>query len=444
MIKIVKFGGSSLANAKQFKKVKNIIKSDPTRSFVVASACGKTCKDEHKITDLLYLCDAHIKYHIPCDSIFELIRNRFSKIKTDLDLNYDIDLDLDALFVKILAGVDLDFLVSRGEYYTAKLLSEYLGYHFVDAKELIFFHYDGSIDYPQSKQAFTKLTKQYQNFVVPGFYGVLPDQKIKVMSRGGSDISGSILANIVDADVYENWTDVSGILKADPKIIQNPKQIDIITYRELRELSYMGASVLHEDTIYPVKHKNIPIHILNTNDPTRPGTIIIDKIEETKQSQQISGIAGKRDFSILTIQKAHMHQKAKHIKDTLAILEKYNVAIEHLPTGIDSFSIVVETTSIQPFLYDIISEIRKVCKPNDINVVDKVSLIAIVSRFMKHRSGMSGRLFTALGNAHINISIITQTSDEMSIIVGVQNRDYENTVRVLYHEFEGENSYEYL
>ena len=439
MIKIVKFGGSSVANAKQFKKVKEIVLNDDSRRFVVVSASGKSSKEDNKITDLLYLCHAHIKYNIACDHIFHMIEDRFLTIKKELNLTYDIQKDLNLLRSQLDKNIDLDYLVSRGEYLTALLLSEYLGYEFVDAKDLIFFNYDGSIDYKKIKETFDSIVSESPRLVIPGFYGSLPNGTLRIMSRGGGDVSGSIMANVVDADVYENWTDVSGILKADPRIVKKPKQIDIITYSELRELSYMGASVLHEEAIFPVRHKNIPIHILNTNDPSSAGTIIVDKVEDEEENKnEITGIAGKKDFSIITVKKAHMSNEVGTIKNALDVLEKYNVSIEHLPTGVDSFSIVVGSEEIKPILYDVLLQIREKCKPNDLSVIDNISLIATVSRFMKSKTGMSGRLFTTLGKEGINISVISQTSDEMNIIVGVHNDDYERTIKAIYHEFEGD------
>lgn len=436
MVKIVKFGGSSVANATQFKKVKKIIESDKTRQFVVVSAAGKQNKEDNKITDLLYLCHAHIKYNIDCSNIFHMIEERFLYIAKELGLKYNIKKELDLLRSQLDKNIDLDYLVSRGEYLTGLLMAEYLGYEFVDAKDIIFFNYDGTFNYPKMKAAFDEIVKDYTRLVIPGFYGSLPNGTLKIMSRGGGDVTGSVLANIMDADVYENWTDVSGILKADPRIVKNPKEIDVITYSELRELSYMGASVLHEEAIFPVKEKDIPIHILNTNNPTSKGTIIKDNVDNNDKNI-ITGIAGKKDFSVITVKKHHMSNEIGLINKALDIFDRYRVSIEHIPSGIDSFSVVVETAAIKPFLYDLINEIRKDCQPDEVSVLDEISLIATVSRKMKNRSGMSGRLFTALGKHNINIIVISQTSDEMNIIVGVHNKDYENTIRAIYDEFEG-------
>ena len=436
MVKIVKFGGSSVANATQFTKVKNIVESDEARQFVVVSASGKANKEDNKITDLLYLCHAHIKYNISCDPIYKMIEERFLDIAKELDLKYDIQKDLDLLRSQLDKNIDLDYLVSRGEYLTAIMMAEYLGYEFVDAKDIIFFHYDGSVDYPKIKKAFDEIVADHSRLVIPGFYGSLPNDELKIMSRGGGDVTGSILANVVDADVYENWTDVSGILMADPRIVKDPKEIDVINYSELRELSYMGASVLHEEAIFPVKAKNIPIHILNTNKPESKGTIIMEDVGDSNDTV-ITGIAGKKDFSVITIKKAHMSNEIGLIRKALDVFDKYRISIEHIPSGIDSFSIIVESQPIKPVLYDLIAELKKECKPDDITLIDEISLIATVSRKMKNRSGMSGRLFTTLGKHGINIIVISQTSDEMNIIVGVHNKDYAKTIHAIYNEFEG-------
>lgn len=436
MVKVVKFGGSSVANAKQFKKVKQIIESDESRRFVVVSASGRENKDDNKITDLLYLCHAHIKYNISCDNIYHMIEEKFLRIAKELGLRYNIKKELDLLRTQLDKNIDLDYLVSRGEYLTGLLMAEYLGYEFVDAKDIIFFNYDGSVDYPKIKKAFDEIVKEHDRLIIPGFYGALPNGNLKIMSRGGGDVTGAIMANIIDADVYENWTDVSGILMADPRIVKNPKEIDVINYSELRELSYMGASVLHEEAIFPVKAKDIPIHILNTNHPESKGTIIRDNVKDS-DNNVITGIAGKKDFSVITVKKNHMSNEVGLIKKALDIFDRYRISIEHIPSGIDSFSVIVETSAIKPYLYELVGEIKRDCDPDEVTVIDEISLIATVSRKMKNRSGMSGRLFTTLGNHGINVIVISQTSDEMNIIVGVHNSDYEKTIKAIYDEFEG-------
>ena len=435
MLKIVKFGGSSVANSNQFKKVKDIILSDESRQFVVISASGKGKNADNKITDLLFLCRSHLEYNVSCDSIFDKIVERFVSIKENLNLTYDIQKELEIIRSQLDKLMDTHYLVSRGEYLTALLMAEYLGYQFIDAKDIIFFDYDGSIDYEKTKKAFYNITKKNKKLVIPGFYGSLPDGSIKIMSRGGGDVTGSIIANIIDADVYENWTDVSGILTADPRIIPNPKQITAITYSELRELSYMGASVLHEEAIFPVKEKNIPIHILNTNRPQDNGTYIFDTCDDTDENGAITGIAGKKDFTIVTIMKSHMQDKLHTIKIVLDILETFKVPVEHIPTGIDSFSLIIDSVKLRPHLHEIILKIKKACETDDVSIVDKISLIATVGRNMKRRSGISGRLFNALGRKNISIYAISQTSEEINIIVGVSNDQYEDTIKAIYNEF---------
>ncbi|APB31397.1 aspartate kinase [Vagococcus teuberi] len=439
MIKVTKFGGSSVANATQFKKVKNIIDSDPTRTVVVTSASGKEQSDDHKMTDLLYLCYEHKRYGMPFDDLFQMIRDKLTRIEDELDLESTISEDLDFLYQKLSDSIDIDYLVSRGEYLTAKLLSNYLGFKFVDAKDIIIFKPNGQIDEKRSCKAIQNLIKESDKIVVPGFYGAYPDKSIHLMSRGGSDITGSFLANVMDAVCYENWTDVSGILKADPRIVNNPKQIETITYEELRELAYMGANVIHEEAVNPVRQKGIPIHILNTNDPQNRGTVITAEDEQEKR-QAITGITGKKDFSIITVVKSHMSNDFGTIRKALECMEKYRIIVEHIPTGVDSFSLVVETAKLKPFYYEVISDLKASTQADKVSVIHDFALIAIVSRFMKNKTGMSGRLFSALGEQQINISLISQTSDELTIIIGVKNEDYNTTIQTIYYEFEGDDS----
>lgn len=434
MIKITKFGGSSVANATQFQKVKSIIQSDAGRKFVVVSASGREHKKDNKVTDLLYLIEAHLKYSVDHLSLFALIEERFLSIKNDLGLEYPIEQDLNQLRNNLTKTVSTDYLVSRGEYLTAKLMAEYLEYPFVDAKDIITFHYDGKIDFEATKYRLDNYMKTHYCFVIPGFYGALPDGTVKTMSRGGSDITGSILADILNADMYENWTDVSGILMADPRIVHHPKRIDTITYSELRELSYMGASVLHEEAIFPVKEKNIPIVILNTNHPEEGGTIIVDQ-DSTDSKQMITGIAGKKNFTVIAIYKNHMSDEVGIIRRALEICEIYRVSIEHIPSGIDSFSIVVNSEDVKDIIYDIVGDMKKACNADEIKVIDNIALIATVGRQMMYRPGISGKLFAVLGKHNINIRMIAQGTDEMNIIVGVENKDYEKTVEAIYTNF---------
>lgn len=436
MIKITKFGGSSVANAQQFTKVKNIIESDPARRFVVVSAVGRANKQDNKVTDLLYLCQAHMQYHVDCSPVFKMIRERYIKIRDDLQLKYPIERELDDLWNKMKTSISVDELVSRGEYLTARLMAEYLGYAFVDAKDVIRFRYDGSIDFDFCEKSLQRIARNNQPFVVPGFYGSAPDGKIRVMTRGGSDITGSILAKCLHADLYENWTDVSGFLVADPRIVRNPKRIQTITYSELRELSYMGASVLHEEAIFPILDANIPINILNTNQPDNPGTIIINEIKDKdKDNEVITGIAGKKDFTAISIYKNHMSDEVGIVRKALSVFERYRVSIEHIPSGIDSFSVIVASKDVKDIIYDIVNDIRRELQPDQVKVSDEIALISTVGRNMSSRPGISGHLFAALGKNGINIRMIAQGSDEINIIVGVENKDFEKTIEVIYNGF---------
>ena len=438
MIKVAKFGGSSVADANQFRKVRDIVLSDPSRRLVIASAAGKRDKNDHKITDLLYLCHAHLTYGVSCDEIFDKISSRFIEIRDDLGLTYRIENELEALRSRLNKDMSVDELVSRGEYLTSRLLAEYLGYAFLDACDCIFMDYDGKFLPEKISQAIKAAIAENQGIVIPGFYGVLPSGKIKVMSRGGSDITGSLVAAACYADLYENWTDVSGILMADPRIVDNPSPISEITFAELRELAYMGASVLHEDSVAPVKEVGIPLNIRNTNEPDHPGTMIVDKVNrnESDHDKFITGIAGTRNFIILTVSK-HLNNSNEALRDVLEILDRHKVQAEHISMGIDQFALVLSQASIGDSLYEIIGDIRAKCSPDDVAVQDGIALVAAVGRKMIFRPGISGKVFNALGKEGINVRTIAQGSDELAIIVGVDNSQFENTVRVLYHSFAG-------
>ncbi len=438
MIKVVKFGGSSLASAAQFKKVKNIIESDNDRIFIVASACGKSDNEDHKVTDLLYLCHAHIKYGVPYDDLFNMIYNKYMDIKKQLNLKIDLEKEFNIIKSLMDKDISLDFLVSRGEYLTAKCLAEYLNGQFIDASEVIEFNYNGKVNFEKSEQNLRNKIKNGRRIVIPGFYGALPNGAIKVMSRGGSDISASILANILNADVYENWTDVSGLLTADPRIVDNPKTINYITYSELRELSYMGANVLHDEAIFPVREKNIPINIRNTNKPEHPGTMILSDCsaqDAIDPPQFITGISGKKNFSVITISKPQISSEVGGLRKTLQVFEDFNVSIESVPAGVDSFSVVVQTEAIEKVIYEIIARLKKDLDCDNVTVLDKIALIAIVGRSMKNKPGMSGLLFGELGAHNINIRIINQAADEIDIVIGVDNNDFEKTIRCIYDKF---------
>lgn len=434
MLKITKFGGSSCASAEQFRKVRAIIESDPSRRFVVVSAAGRKTKKDNKITDLLYLCRAHVDYHVDYHPVFEIIRARFLEIKAELSLSTPIEADLDVLCEK-LPDLSVDELVSRGEYFTARLMADFLGFPFVDATDVIAMEFDGSFNFEKTSENLKAVLKEHDCFVMPGFYGKTPDGAVRVMTRGGSDISGSILARCLQADMYENWTDVSGFLMADPRIVENPRNIERITYEELRELSYMGASVLHEDAIFPIREYNIPIHVLNTNRPQDPGTLVLAKIEDDENGPLITGIAGKKGFLSIEIFKRNMSNMVGVVSGTLDVLRKYGVSIEHLPSGIDSFNVVLSRRDVEHNLYDILAEVKEKVAPDSIRVTEPLALIAVVGRNMNARVGSSGKLFTALGAAGVNIRMISQGSSEIDIIVGVSEPDFDKAVRALYDTF---------
>ena len=434
MLKITKFGGSSCASAEQFRKVRAIIESDPSRRFVVVSAAGRKTKKDNKITDLLYLCRAHVDYHVDYHPVFEIIRARFLEIKAELSLSTPIEADLDVLCEK-LPDLSVDELVSRGEYFTARLMADFLGFPFVDATDVIAMEFDGSFNFEKTSENLKAVLKEHDCFVMPGFYGKTPDGAVRVMTRGGSDISGSILARCLKADMYENWTDVSGFLMADPRIVENPRNIERITYEELRELSYMGASVLHEDAIFPIREYNIPIHVLNTNRPQDPGTLVLAKIEDDENGPLITGIAGKKGFLSIEIFKRNMSNMVGVVSGTLDVLRKYGVSIEHLPSGIDSFNVVLGRRDVEHNLYDILAEVKEKVSPDSIRVTEPLALIAVVGRNMNARDPSATKIFTPLGAAGVNIRMISQGSSEIDIIVGVSEPDFDKAVRALYDTF---------
>lgn len=438
MIKVAKFGGTSLADAVQFRKVHDIVVDNDERKFVVVSAPGKRFKDDNKITDLLYLTHAHIKYSVPYDPVLKIIEDRFLEIKDELNLSVDIKHEFEIIRENLNNKCDEDYVVSRGEYLSAVLLADYLGCSFIDAKNVIFFNYDGSVNTKKTNEKLKELTKNIKKAVIPGFYGSYPDGSIKTFSRGGSDITGAIVASAVNADMYENWTDVSGFLMADPRIVKNPKQIKKITYQELRELSYMGASVLHDEAVCPVREAGIPINIKNTNEPDNPGTIIIgssDMEEGYENEYIITGIAGKKNFTIFYVYKEHMANEVGIIKAALEVFESRGISIDHIPSGIDSFSIVLPTESVEKYTYEILEELKAKLKTDTVKIHNNLSLIATVGINMASRPGISAKLFSALGKNNINIRMIDQGSSEINIIVGVANKDFEAAIKAIYEAF---------
>ena len=436
MLKVTKFGGSSMADAGQYRKVRDILLADPGRRVVVVSAAGKRDKRDHKITDLLYLCHAHIQYGVDCVPIFEMITSRYLEIRDELQINLDLEREFAALKQRLDAkSVTQDELVSRGEYFSGKLMAEYLGFQFVDAVDWVKFNLDGTVDQEASYEALRGLVKG-KGVVIPGFYGLMPDGHIRTFSRGGSDITGALAAAALDADVYENWTDVSGILMADPRIVENPQPIPEVTYDELRELSYSGAQVLHEGTIFPVREKGIPLNIRNTNAPEDPGTMIKESFDSPVDTERfITGITGKKDFTIISMSKRGMGNEVGVLRKMLSVLERHNISIDYAPNGIDNVSVVMPTESIASSLYSILGEIQQEVQPDTLQVHDQIAVVAAVGRRMAYRPGISGKLFAALGKAGINIRMINQGPDELNIIFGVDNRDFADAIRVLYNSF---------
>lgn len=436
-MKVVKFGGSSMADAGQYRKVRDILMADPERKVVIVSAAGKRFAGDHKLTDLLYLCHAHVQYGVDCSSIFEMIATRYLDIRDELGLNIDLETE----FLELKRSIDAkkitqDELVSRGEYFSAKLMAAYLGFQFVDSADWVMFNMDGTVDQEKSYEALRRQTLVGYGAVIPGFYGVMPNGDIKTFSRGGSDITGALAAAALDADVYENWTDVSGILMADPRIVDDPQAIPEVTYDELRELSYSGAQVLHEDSIFPVREKNIPVNIRNTNDPNAPGTMIQAEFEGDHDPDRfITGITGKKDFSIISLSKRGMSNQVGTLRKVLSVLERHGISVDYVPNGIDNVSVVLPTWAVEKDLYTIMAEIQRDAEPDTLDVHHHIAVVAAVGRKMAFRPGISGKLFAALGESGINIRMINQGPDELNIIFGVDNKDFKKAIRVLYNSF---------
>ena len=435
-MKVVKFGGSSMADAGQYRKIRDILLADPERRVVIVSAAGKRFKNDHKITDLLYLCHAHSQYGVDCSQIFEMISSRYLQIRDELGIQLNLEPEFAALKARIDSkAITSDELASRGEYFSAKLMASYLGFRFIDAADWIKFNFDGSVDQEGSYEA---LRAQVSGIgaVIPGFYGQMPDGHIRTFSRGGSDITGALAAAALEADVYENWTDVSGILMADPRIVDDPQPIPEVTYDELRELSYSGAQVLHEDAIFPVREKNIPLNIRNTNAPEDPGTLIMERFDEDHDPHRfITGITGKKDFTIISLSKRGMSNQVGVLYKVLDVLVRHNISVDYVPNGIDNVSVVLPTEAIAPSLYTILGEIQKEVEPDSLDVHDQIAIVAAVGRKMAFRPGISGQIFAALGQAGINIRMINQGPDELNIIFGVDNEDFKKAIRVLYDSF---------
>ncbi len=434
-IKVAKFGGSSVADGIQLTKTKQIIEADPDRRYIVVSAPGKRFEGDNKITDLLYLCKTHMEHNLPYDQVFQVVTDRFMAVQLNLGVDVDLQKHFDRIKENLRKGCSADYIASRGEYLSAVLIAAFLGYDFVDVEGLILFDSKGRLLQEETDEALRTELAKHERAVLPGFYGVSKeDGKVRTFSRGGSDITGALVARAVSADVYENWTDVSGFLMADPRIVKNPKPIHKISYKELRELSYMGASVLHEDAIYPARIANIPINIRNTNHPEDPGTIITAEHDVTN-TNVVTGIAGSKDFTVIAIYKNMMSAERGFVRRILATLEDFNINFEHLPSGIDTISVVVSNKSIDGRLDELLDAFEKQLSPDHMEVFEDIALIATVGCGMSSRPGVSAKLFTSLAEANVNIRMIDQGSSEMNIIVGVQNKDFNTAIRAIYETF---------
>ena len=434
MSKVVKFGGSSLASAEQFVKVGNIIRSDSARRFVVPSAPGKRFKEDTKVTDMLYACYALAEQGKDFKKQLAEIKERYDEIISGLKLDFSLAEDFKLIEKNFKEKAGDNYAASRGEFLNGKIMAAYLNYEFVDPAEYIFFTENGDFDAERTNVALGEKLIKLDNAVIPGFYGSMPDGKVKTFSRGGSDITGSIVARAIHADLYENWTDVSGFLVADPRIIVNPEAIETITYKELRELSYMGASVLHEDAIFPVRKEGIPINIRNTNAPEDKGTWIVESTCQ-KSKYVITGIAGKKGFCSINVEKDMMNSEIGFGRKVLNVFEDNGISFEHVPSGIDTLTVFVHQDEFMDKEQQVVSGIHRMAKPDAIDIEADLALIAVVGRGMKSTRGTAGRIFSALAHADVNVKMIDQGSSELNIIIGVRNDDFETAIKAIYDIF---------
>lgn len=433
---VAKFGGSSLADSRQFQKVKKIVEMDERRTLVVPSAPGKRSKADHKVTNLLYMCHQLASHNLNFDEVYAHIESRFMDICKELDTDVPMGTLLEEIKADIRNGASRDYTASRGEYLSARVLADYLGFEFVDARDLICFDEQGVFDAEKTNQRVYEVLDSVERAVVPGFYGAKPNGEIVTFSRGGSDITGSILARGLGAGLYENWTDVPGFLMADPNIVKDPKPIEAITYKELRELSYMGAPVLHEEAVFPVKIAGIPIMVKNTNEVDAPGTLIVGDSAPISGGSIITGIAGKKDFTVLSIEKTKMSAEKDFFRKLITVLETNEVTLEHMPSSIDSVSVVIPSDQLKGKKEKIMEEIKIYCRPDSIVSDPDMALIAVVGRGMIRTRGVSARVFTALAEKGVNIRMIIQGASELNIIIGVENSDFEPAVAAIYEAFQ--------
>ena len=437
-IKVVKFGGSSLADAQHFKQVADIIRSDPSRRYVVPSAPGKRFSGDMKVTDMLYRCYEMIRSRESIEEIDDLysqIVGRYREIIRELGLNFDMSGEFEYVKNAMMHASGRDYAASRGEYLNGIVLAKYLGFDFIDAENVIFFKENGIFDEERTNRILGEELARHEYAVIPGFYGVMPNGTVRTFSRGGSDITGSIVSRACNAYLYENWTDVSGCLMADPRIVDSPCSIETITYRELRELSYMGATVLHEDAIFPVRYAGIPINIRNTNRPEDSGTMIVAEATGYDSEHIITGVAGRKGFSVLNIEKDMMNSEVGFARKVLDVLEENEISFEHLPSGIDTMSLVISSQLLDGRRDKITAHIKRMVKADSVTLDDGVALVAVVGRGMVKEKGTAARVFNAVSAAGVNIRIIDQGSSELNIILGVDEHDFEKTIRAIYGEF---------
>lgn len=428
-MKVAKFGGSSLSCESQFKKVKQIVQSDPTRQIIVVSALGKRQAQDDKITDLLYILYAHLRHSVSGEQLWDQITQRFYQVKQELGLQLPLEQYLAEITEQMQQNVTQEYLVSRGEYLTARLLSEYLGYQFVDAQNLLHFQYDGKLDYVKTEARLQQALTANEKIVVPGFYGAYPNGEIHLMSRGGSDVTGAILASAANAETYENWTDVSGILLADPRIVTDPLAVSQVTYQELQELSFMGANVLHEEAISPVETKKIPIQIKNTNQPELAGTTI----SETGSDQSlITGITGKKGYLSLLMSKHKIMPEVGFLNKMMNIFHHYQISIEYILSGYDNVRVIFSQETTPLNIYQVMEELETELALDEITLDRDLSLIAVVGRASNQTVGLSGKVFTILGQHAINVSLISQSNYDLNVVIGVRDADYQQTIKVLY------------
>lgn len=434
MKKVVKFGGSSLASAEQFMKVGNIIRADESRRYVVPSAPGKRFSDDTKVTDMLYHCYDLAQKGQAYNKQLQQIKERYNEIIRGLKLDFSLDEDFEVIKKQFTAKAGSMYAASRGEYLNGKIMAKYLGYEFIDAANVIRFHKDGSFDPELTNTLLAERLADIKCAVIPGFYGAMANGTVVTFSRGGSDITGSLVARAVNANLYENWTDVSGFLVADPRIVKNPEVIHTITYKELRELAYMGASVLHEDAIFPVRQAGIPINIRNTNSPEDDGTMIVESTCRIP-AYTITGIAGKKGFVAVNIEKEKMNSEVGFGRKVLGTFEDNGISFEHMPSGIDTMTVFVHQDEFEEKEQQVIAAINRETHPDSIELESDLALIAVVGRGMKSTRGTAGRLFSALAHAHINVKMIDQGSSELNIIIGVDNEDFNDAIHAIYNIF---------